>query len=81
MTQVSLADAKARLSALLDRVEQGETVTITRRGKAVAQLSRAEQDVKRAIDPAALRAVTETLPRADQGAAPLLREMRERSRY
>ena len=39
MDTVSLAHAKAHLSALIDRVEAGETVTITRRGKEVARLS------------------------------------------
>ncbi len=36
--EVSTFDAKNTLSALLDRVEQGEEVTITRRGKPVAKL-------------------------------------------
>ncbi len=36
---VSLADAKAHLSALLDRIEAGEEVVITRRGKPVARLA------------------------------------------
>jgi len=40
--EVALYDAKNRLSALLDRVEQGEEITITRRGKAVAKLVPAE---------------------------------------
>lgn len=31
-------EAKTNLSALLDRVEQGEEITITRRGKPVAKL-------------------------------------------
>lgn len=31
-------DAKTHLSALLDRVEAGETITITRHGRPVAQL-------------------------------------------
>lgn len=31
-------EAKTKLSALLDRVERGEEVVITRRGKAVARL-------------------------------------------
>ncbi|HEX5477099.1 MAG TPA: type II toxin-antitoxin system prevent-host-death family antitoxin [Burkholderiales bacterium] len=31
-------EAKTKLAELLDRVEAGETVTITRRGKAVAKL-------------------------------------------
>jgi prevent-host-death family protein len=35
---VALYDAKNRLSALLDRVEKGEEITITRRGKPVAKL-------------------------------------------
>lgn len=34
--EVSVADAKAKLSELLRRVEDGEEVTITRRGKPVA---------------------------------------------
>lgn len=42
--EVSTFDAKNTLSALLDRVEQGEEVTITRRGKAVAKLVPAVSD-------------------------------------
>ena len=38
MKQVTLAEAKAKLSALLDRVEAGETVVITRRHRVVAEL-------------------------------------------
>ena len=38
MDEVSVFDAKNRLSALLDRVEHGDSITITRRGKPVAQL-------------------------------------------
>ena len=34
--EVSVAEAKAKLSELLRRVEEGEQVTITRRGKPVA---------------------------------------------
>ncbi len=34
----ALADAKAKLSALLDDVERGATITITRHGQPVAQL-------------------------------------------
>lgn len=36
--EVGVYDAKARLSELLDRVERGEEVVITRRGVAVARL-------------------------------------------
>jgi prevent-host-death family protein len=38
MKQVALAEAKATLSALLDRVEKGETIVITRHNKPVAEL-------------------------------------------
>ena len=38
MTSASVSEAKARLSALLDRVKAGETITITDRGVPVAQL-------------------------------------------
>ena len=38
MKKVSVADAKARFSALLGEVERGRTVTITRRNVAVAEL-------------------------------------------
>jgi antitoxin (DNA-binding transcriptional repressor) of toxin-antitoxin stability system len=39
MTEVALFEAKNRLSELIDRVQAGEAIIITRRGKAVAQLS------------------------------------------
>lgn len=38
MREIALFDAKNRLSELVDRVLEGETIIITRRGKPVAQL-------------------------------------------
>jgi prevent-host-death family protein len=38
MISIPLAQAKNQLSELIGRVERGETVAITRRGKPVAQL-------------------------------------------
>ncbi len=38
MQQVQIAEAKAHLSALLERVEAGEEIIIARRGKPVARL-------------------------------------------
>jgi len=38
MIEVSVKDARSQLSRLLDRIEQGEVVIITRRGKKVAKL-------------------------------------------
>ncbi|MEI7951982.1 MAG: type II toxin-antitoxin system Phd/YefM family antitoxin [Synechococcaceae cyanobacterium ELA182] len=40
MRTVGLAEAKAQLSALLDAVEAGEEVVITRRGQPVARVVR-----------------------------------------
>jgi prevent-host-death family protein len=80
MDSINLADAKARLSALIDRAAAGEAVCITRRGKPVAQIVAASMPRKR-IDPAALRAVTDKMPRAQENAGTFLRRMREKSRY
>lgn len=39
MVEIALFEAKNRLSELIDRVEAGEVIVITRRGKVVAQLA------------------------------------------
>lgn len=49
---MSVREAKATLSALLDRVERGATVTIRRRGRRVARLVPARTDA--AQDPEAV---------------------------
>lgn len=38
MTEYSVAEAKAKLSELIDRAEKGEAVTITRHGKPVVEI-------------------------------------------
>jgi len=38
MSQYSVAEAKAKLSELIDRAEKGESVTITRHGKPVVEI-------------------------------------------
>ncbi|MEN9419763.1 MAG: hypothetical protein RI988_3384 [Pseudomonadota bacterium] len=43
MSDVPVFEAKTRLSELLARAQQGETVTITRHGKPMARLVAAEQ--------------------------------------
>jgi antitoxin (DNA-binding transcriptional repressor) of toxin-antitoxin stability system len=40
MRMIGLAEAKAQLSALIDAVQAGDEVVITRRGQAVARLVR-----------------------------------------
>ena len=48
MREIGAFEAKNRLGTLLDWVEQGEEVLITRRGRAVARLVPAEPGVDRA---------------------------------
>lgn len=79
MNAVSLADAKAHLSELIDRVESGATIDITRRGRPVAQLSAAAKP-RKPIDPAMLKSLTDSLPPAGS-AADLVRQMRDGDRY
>jgi prevent-host-death family protein len=53
-SSVGAYEAKTHLPQLLDRVEDGETITITRHGKPVARLvpaaGRAKPDVRKAIE-------------------------------
>jgi prevent-host-death family protein len=80
MSAVSLADAKAHLSELVDRVGAGDTIDITRRGKPVARLTAAASPRKR-IDVELLREVTKAMPPQGQSAADLVRAMRDGDRY
>lgn len=79
MRTVGLAQAKAELSALLDAVEAGDEVVITRRGTPVARLVREQTS-----QPASAEAWCERLRRFHQGqpvhpttAAKLVRELRD----
>lgn len=76
MPEISVAHAKAHLSEILDRVEAGESVVITRRGKAVARLSAMEQS-RKPIDFEALRRFRESMPMSERSAADMIREMRD----
>jgi prevent-host-death family protein len=59
MLTVGSFEAKTKLAELLDKVEGGEVVTITRRGKAVARLVPAKSDE----GVAAMRKVVEEIKR------------------
>lgn len=80
MDTIKLADAKAHLSDLVDRVEAGDTIDITRRGKPVARLTAAVMPRKR-IDIDMLKALTASLPPQSHDAADLVRSMRDGDRY
>jgi antitoxin (DNA-binding transcriptional repressor) of toxin-antitoxin stability system len=76
MVTVNLAQAKARLSELLDKVEAGEAVVITRHGRPIANLSRVAVPRQPLKPLAAFRA---RMPRLRRSSATLLREARDES--
>jgi len=63
MSTVGSFEAKTKLAELLDKVEAGEIVTITRRGKPVAQLVPVRSD----DDRARMRALIEEIKRTRVG--------------
>ena len=79
MAAINLADAKAHRSELIDRVEAGDAIDITRWGKPVARLTSVARPRKR-IDMAMLRALTAAMPLQQDGAA-LVRSMRDSDSY
>ena len=80
MEAINLADAKAHLSELVDRVEAGDSIDITRRGKPVARLT-AVAKPRKPIDAALLQSLTATMPLQTENAAELVRAMRDSDRY
>ena len=82
MRSLSVAQAKAQLSALLDAVEAGEDVEIPRRGRAVARLTAPEQAADMAFDLNALLAATTSQPMDNGPAADVFMEtLRGQARF
>ncbi len=77
MVKVTLVEAKARLSKLLDKVEAGQTVLITRHGRPIATIA-AVSSPKRPIR--SLAEFRARMPRLRKPSAVLLREMRDEGR-
>lgn len=76
---LNLAEAKARLSELTERVSHGDEVVITRHGKPVARIQQARDKVRR-LDVAAFRAAT--AQQAEQPVAgEFIRELRDSARF
>ena len=73
---MNLAQTKARLSEILDKVEAGREVVITRRGKAVAHLSPAARP-RKPLPLGELAGFRASMPRLRRPAAELLREVRD----
>jgi antitoxin (DNA-binding transcriptional repressor) of toxin-antitoxin stability system len=77
MATVPLVEAKAHLSELLDRVEAGEDVVITRHGRPVAQMSALSRPKRPLPSLASFRA---KMPKLRKSSAALVREMRDEGR-
>lgn len=80
MSHISLAEAKAHLSELVERAAAGETVCITKRGKPVATLGPAKT-AREPLDVEALRKLTASMPKQKVSAARFVRRMRDEDRY
>lgn len=74
MIKVSVTEARANLDALLDKVQAGEEVLVTRRGKPVARIMPITLKPLPLEELAAFRA---TMPSLGRPSAELLREMRD----
>jgi antitoxin (DNA-binding transcriptional repressor) of toxin-antitoxin stability system len=79
-TMVSIADAKAHLSELVDLAAAGESVVITKRGKPVLQMQRPSPE-RKPIDLAAMQSLTAKMPAQPEGAGEFMRQLRDESRY
>ena len=76
MGTINLAEAKAHLSALVSKAENGEETIIMRRGEPVAKLVPFAMPKKKLRSLADFRA---TLPRARKSSAELIRKLRDES--
>jgi prevent-host-death family protein len=68
MIEVGAFEAKNKLSALLDRVEQGEEIIITRHGRPVARLVPSTEGIDRSQAQAALQRMRDRAAQAGLGA-------------
>ena len=77
MLQVTVAEAKSQLSSLLDAVEAGQAVVITRRGKPIAEL--VPRCAVRDLLPQ-LQALRDALPEQQASGVETMRALRDESR-
>jgi prevent-host-death family protein len=80
MRTISLAEAKAKLSELVEAAAAGETVEITKRGQAVAQLVPVKKKLK-PIDFEALRKIADSMSYQEESAGDFMRRLRDDARY
>ena len=76
MERINLTHAKTHLSEVLNKVEAGQEVVITRHGKDIVRMSPARQP-KQPIPLAELAEFRASMPRLRRPSVELLREMRD----
>jgi prevent-host-death family protein len=80
MRRVSIAEAKAHLSELIDQARAGEDIEITRRGEPVATIRPTERPFEKA-DLGWLKEATLSMPMQQEAAGDFIRRMRDDERY
>ena len=80
VTTVSVADAKAHLSGLVERAAAREGSCITRRGEPIAEIT-AVKTPRKPLDISDLRALTAALPAQPETARNFIRRIRDQNRY
>ena len=80
MSTVSIAEAKAHFSQLVDRVAAGDEITITRRGKLVAKLVASER-VYEKVDIELLRSAAAGSGKQMEDAGEFMSRIRDEERY
>lgn len=81
MESYSLADTKTHLSELIVRVEGGEEVLITKRGKAVARIVAEKPRKKRGGGLPSLADFRAQMPMSPVSTEDFIRELRDNERY
>ena len=79
MTTTNVREARKQLSNLLDQVERGEDVVISRRGKPVARLVSAQE--AEAVHFPSRAALRQAIPAAGESAAEIVRALRDSERF
>ena len=78
MGAFSVAEAKAQLSAIIEMVEAGETITITKRGKPVVKMVPANAlPIKPKMDLEELRKLRALTPMMKTNSVEIIRQMRD----
>ena len=81
MLTVGAYQAKTRLSELLGRVAEGDSITITKHGRPIARLVPVEEDVRRRASRAAERIRTRRVRLRTVPLAELVRSIHEGRRH